>query len=407
MLNRLKAQQTIIDTVNTKLQRKAKVKKVADYMMSNHDLMSGKTAQMLNGTDEYLNRATVEELYWLCRGIEGTLDEPGLFDDFFTDQERQRYTNSKALREDKTLYPITFETVLQVEPDQWVTVVETDTLIDLYNKQLINYNKNTQRPATRRERNGLIEYKISIKPASVASISKLMSEKLFIPNAITLNVSETNQDNAFSYHNGTFDLTSGVFDILDGFHRLQGIIKTKAKDPDFNYRMILNIVAFDDEKAAQYIAQEDKKNKIRKTAIHTMDANNPINIIVNRLNTRPRSALRNQIGRSENFPINSETMYMLLDKCYSKEQINNTVETGNYLEEIFNELIETKAMDHDVASLAIVVKTSAMYRDDPNYIEKISKMLEGKKRLPDELRNAKRVTPTLLKEIEKLESWVM
>lgn len=403
MLKRKECQNLIIKTVNDNITNKAFRRIITTDMRDNHGVMNGRTLLLINGNEDSLNTASVEELYWLCSALNFALDGKVSFDEFFTSNEVGLYKNSKQKREDEELYPVIFKNVLQVANDQWVTTINVDELFSLYKKQLVNYNKNTQRPTRRKEVNGLVEYKIAISRKSIKEIKKLMQDSLFIPNALTFNINMDNADNDFSYGNGRLELLSGVFDIIDGFHRYKSLIDCKIENPAFNYNMVLNIVNFTEEKAGTYIAQEDKRNKINKSVVKTMDANNPINRIIQRLNDDGSSYLRGQIGRTGNYPVNSSWLFEAISKCY--REINtrqDEIALIKRLREVFNAVIEEDIFDKSFLGVAVVVIASMVADGDT---EKVKGIVKASKYLPEDIKKEGTVTKRMISEVSALERW--
>lgn len=403
MLKRKECQNLIIKTVNDNITNKAFRRIITTDMRDNHGVMNGRTLLLINGNEDSLNTASVEELYWLCSALNFALDGKVSFDEFFTSNEVGLYKNSKQKREDEELYPVIFKNVLQVANDQWVTTINVDELFSLYKKQLVNYNKNTQRPTRRKEVNGLVEYKIAISRKSIKEIKKLMQDSLFIPNALTFNINMDNADNDFSYGNGRLELLSGVFDIIDGFHRYKSLIDCKIENPAFNYNMVLNIVNFTEEKAGTYIAQEDKRNKINKSVVKTMDANNPINRIIQRLNDDGSSYLRGQIGRTGNYPVNSSWLFEAISKCY--KEINtrqDEIALIKRLREAFNAVIEEDLFDKSFLGVAVVVIASMVADGDT---EKVKGIVKASKYLPEDIKKEGTVTKRMISEVSALERW--
>lgn len=403
MINRDKCENLIIETVEANAGKRAFRRIITTTMTQDHGVMKGKTLQLI-GNKEHLKAASVEELLWLCDAISLALDGSVSFKEFFTPNEVGMYRNSKTKREDESAYPVVFKNVLQINNDQWVTTINIDELYDLYKKQLINYNKNTQRPTRRREVNGLVEYKISVNKRSIREITQLMRDHLFIPNALTFNINIDNVENSFTYSNGRLELLSGVFDIIDGFHRYKSLIDCKIENPAFNYNMVLNIMNFTEEKAGTYIAQEDKRNKISKSVVKTMDANNPVNFIIQRLNDDGGSYLRGEIGRTGNYSVNSAWLFEAISKCYKVEDNRDGIALVRYLREAFNAVIEDGTFEKTFLGVAVVVIASSMYRETED-ISKIKAIVKASKYLPEEIKKETTVTKKLITEVEKLERW--
>ena len=74
MLKRKECQDLIIKTVNDNITNKAFRRIITTDMRDNHGVMNGRTLQLINGNEDSLNAASVEELYWLCSALNLALD---------------------------------------------------------------------------------------------------------------------------------------------------------------------------------------------------------------------------------------------------------------------------------------------------------------------------------------------
>lgn len=233
------------------------------------------------GDREKLTNADDEVLFWIadCCPTKAEIDI------YFSPQEIKHYSNSKLdlIRRPRK---IEFKNVLPVAIDQYVTVVSMSQLMEMYNEQIIVYNTLTQRaPRISKNRNGETTYRIYVNESAVRSIQSLIEGKQFIPNDISLNVREEDFDNAhYDEETGTLTIDGITLDILDGYHRYQGILRAKRNNPDLNTNFILNIMMFDKQKAQRYIAQQDKKNKIKSGYAKALDDTRFETKVINILN---------------------------------------------------------------------------------------------------------------------------
>lgn len=400
MINREEFNTELISILQKNCSKRRFVKSLNELMFENHNMNGGETNRLINGDKQILNGSTIEELYWLAQSICIILKEFKL-EKYFTQHEINSYSNTKKRNEIKEKYPIEFDNVLQVSNDQWVTVTDVNTLYELYKNQIINYNKNTQRPTIYKEKDGITEYKIFLNRESMNEIAGLMEDKKFIPNAITLNLNLDNPEIDFEYKNGKLIIYSGMPDIVDGYHRYQAMMKNKLSNEDFNYPTVLNITNFDEVKACSFIAQEDKRNKINKSVLRTMDSTNLINILIQRLNEDSRCYLSGQIGRTETHKVNSTWLYEIIDKCYSIKNKMEMIELFKYLKEIFNAVIEDDLMEYDFITLAIIIKISEKYRNE-NGLRQVEKALKNKKLISSDKYKSCKMTKILISEIENL-----
>lgn len=400
MINREEFNNELISILQKNCNKRRFIKSLNELMFENHNMNGGETNRLINGDKEILNSSTIEELYWLTQSICIILKEFKL-EKYFTQHEINSYSNTKKRNDAKEKYPIEFDNVLQVSSDQWITVTDVNTLYELYKNQIINYNKNTQRPTVYKERDGITEYKIFLNKESMNEIAGLMADKKFIPNTITLNLNLDNPEIDFEYKNGKLIIYSGMPDIVDGYHRYQAMMKNKLSNENFNYPTVLNITNFDEVKACSFIAQEDKRNKINKSIIRTMDSTDLINILIQRLNEDSRCYLSGQIGRIETHKVNSAWLYEIIDKCYSIKDKTEMIELFKYLKEIFNAVIEDNLMEYDFITLAIIIKISSKYKNQ-NTLEQVEKALKNKTLIPQDKYKSYKMNRTLMLEIENL-----
>ena len=397
MINREEFNSELISILHKNCSKRRFIKSLNELMFENHNMNGGETNRLINGDEQILNNSTIEELYWLTQSICIILKEFKL-EKYFTQHEINSYSNTRKRNETKEKYPIEFDNVLQVNSDQWVTVTDVDFLYELYKNQIINYNKNTQRPTIYKEKDGITEYKIFLNKESMNEIAGLMEDKKFIPNAITLNLNLDNPEIDFEYKNGKLIIYSGMPDIVDGYHRYQAMMKNKLSNDNFNYPTVLNITNFDEVKACSFIAQEDKRNKINKSIVRTMDSTNLINILIQRLNEDSRCYLSGQIGRTETHKVNSAWLYEIIDKCYSIKDKTEMIELFKYLKEIFNAVIEDNLMEYDFVTLAIIIKISAKYKN----LERVEEALKNKDVISKEKYKSCKMNKSLMIEIESL-----
>ena len=218
---------------------------------------------------------------------------------FYTEQEVNYYRKTKYEIE-KIKFPLVFKSI-QIAENQWVGKISVDTLMKLRQAQLVNYNVNAQRTMQKIVRGGKESYKITVNQKAVDNIQKSFENESFIPNTITLNIPmETNYDFYYDEEDCALVIKSlDHFDITDGYHRYLAACQTKDKNHNFDYPMELRVVNFTEDKAKQFIFQEDQKTKMRKIDSNSMNMNNAANIVVTRLNENIRCNLKGLISRND------------------------------------------------------------------------------------------------------------
>ena len=287
-----------------------------------------------------LSDVSDKEIYWVIDGLNETLSENGesnLIKDFkikniFTDKEIQKYSKSKFENVTETIYPISFK-VLKISDDQWLSTISSKKLFELYKNQIINYNKNTQRPLKEVTKHGIKTYKINKNKQSVNAIKEDLKKGLFIPNCLTFNINMDNPSNEYyvDEENKELVLENGQFDLIDGFHRYSAITELLLENPDIEFNFGIWIMNFDENKSCRFIAQEDKRNKINKTYTKSLDALNGDNFssrIIQVLNENNNSPFKGKLTRYNDSNINDDVVITINDnfKCNTRMEANRLSE---------------------------------------------------------------------------------
>ena len=288
-----------------------------------------------------LSDVSDKEIYWIVDGLNETLSKNGVSNlvkdfkikDIFTDKEIQKYSKSKFENVTETIYPISFK-VLKISDDQWLSTISSKKLFELYKNQIINYNKNTQRPLKEVTKHGIKTYKINKNKQSVNAIKEDLKKGLFIPNCLTFNINMDNPSNEYyvDEENGELVLENGQFDLIDGFHRYSAITELLLENPDIEFNFGIWIMNFDENKSCRFIAQEDKRNKINKTYTKSLDALNGDNFssrIIQVLNENNNSPFKGKLTRYNNSNINYDDVVITINdnfKCNTRMEANRLSE---------------------------------------------------------------------------------
>ena len=288
-----------------------------------------------------LSDVSDKEIYWVIDGLNETLSKNGELNlvkdfkikDIFTDKEIQKYSKSKFENVTETIYPISFK-VLKISDDQWLSTISSKKLFELYKNQIINYNKNTQRPLKEVTKHGIKTYKINKNKQSVNAIKEDLKKGLFIPNCLTFNINMDNPSNEYyvDEENGELVLENGQFDLIDGFHRYSAITELLLENPDIEFNFGIWIMNFDENKSCRFIAQEDKRNKINKTYTKSLDALNGDNFssrIVKVLNENNNSPFKGKLTRYNDSNINYDDVVITINdnfKCSTRMEANRLSE---------------------------------------------------------------------------------
>lgn len=319
------------------------------------------------------------EMYWLIDAFNNVFKANMEIKTFFSDKEIIRFSNLKADYLKAEIYPIKISPVIEIAEDQWVTKISIDLLKEFYDNQLIIYNSRTQRQLKQMRRGQDVLYTIDIVSSSVKAIEGLMDKGEFVPNALTLNLNVDDPEVDFDIIGSELVLNSGKFDIIDGFHRFRAAINTKIKNPDFQFNFILNIMNFTEDKACQYIEQEDKRNKISKSYLASMDKSSSTNIIIDKLNNTLDSPVRGKIERAHRGEIDKAILFSLLEFILKTKDMNRSqcIRTAVFIINILKIIQENNPdVVFDDTTMPVIIYGSTISKDVYECAEKIESALE-------------------------------
>ena len=340
-------------------------------------------------------------------------------DNFYTMQEAQYYRKNKY-ETGNIKFPLVFK-MLQIEEDQWIGKIDIKTLMQLRQAQMINYNINAQRTMQKVVRGDRESYKITLNQKAVDAISSSYKNNTFIPNTITLNI-PMEIDSNFYYDEESCSLvikSLDHFDVTDGYHRYIAACQIADLDENFNYSMELRIVNFTEDKAKQFIFQEDQKTKMRKIDSDSMNMNNAANIVVERLNGNVRFNLKGLIARNEgiiSFGEFAELVNYFYFKGIGKEKEKITIiKAISELTNDFNMLTEynTYYLEHKIRYRTLL---AAMFcfdyfrkngLDDSNICEVIERTAKEMENSDSKKFNNKMPRKALMDEVERVMKGVM
>ena len=334
-------------------------------------------------------------------------------EEYFTAQEVQTYRKSQYTTE-TIKFPLTFK-MIEVAYDQWIGSISINQLMTLRRAQLINYNVNAQRTMQKIIKGDKEVYKISLNWKAIDQIEASYQDKHFIPNTLTLNIpTDTNNEFYYDHESGNLIIKSlEHFDITDGYHRYIAACQRKDKDPDFDYAMELRIVNFSEDKAKQFIFQEDQKTKMRKIDSDALNMTKAANLVVTKLNEDYRCNIQGLIGMNSGL-ISFGELAEVVDCFYlkdvtTKEQTKIAIiQTTKKLVDIFNHLTEydTKYLEekYSFKLLVAIGYCFTTYQDrDKDYICELLGKMSGKlETIDNKSFYAKKIRRRMINDIAKI-----
>ena len=208
---------------------------------------------------------------------------------YFSDKDLINYeTNIKEHYESINL--IELNNTIKINDTSYVAFVGAEMLYNMYESNIIIYNKETQRsPKIRVLGKNYVVKQISLNKNAVKEIANEMLNETYESDLIIFNVLQLpNNVPNISYDNGTLYIKSNLnvededftcISIVDGFHRLNALVnavtklkKDKKEIPE-SMGLIVKIVVRDIEGAKRIITQSFKRSATDKDFLKSLEVN--------------------------------------------------------------------------------------------------------------------------------------
>lgn len=306
---------------------------------------------------------------------------------FFTDLEIDKMKNYTIDLTKKDKFPIVIENVIKFCDDFYSGVTTPQMIDELYSINAITYDPETQRQLIKKESQGKIIERIDLKAASSREIKENIKTGNQFPSHLTLNLVQ-NGDDEFDYNEKTRTLTiySGIINIVNGFHRSNGIINAVRENPDVEYPVGINITNYEIDKAKAYMAQEYKANKMDEKFMKSIDTDNPNNAIVKKINENSNSYLKKKITIDQlmikqnkslvDFNVLMDSIEILFNAKETKDVIKyskHIIDRFNYIIDLKPELLEKSVENQFI--WAMYVALIKLLENNDNWDEQIYEIL--------------------------------
>lgn len=387
--------------------------KICDYAKDTYDIPRTITSDYISMRTP-LEQASEFVLFCLLESIEKITEKSKTkIDEFFTMQEFKMYKNSKYEVE-KIKFPLRLK-MIQVTNDQWIGKIDTKTLMLFRAAQMINYNANAQRTMQRVVKGETEIYKITIESSTVSALKELFIKNIYIPTPFTLNIPQ-DMESDFYYDEDKCELVINslkYFDITDGYHRYVTScnIHDSIEYKDFNYSMELRIVNFSDDKAKQFIYQENQVTKMKKIHSDSYNMNNQANIVATRLNESPMCNLQGMINRNQGIidfaELSSFINYFYFKGISKDKEKSMTIKAIKELTDNFNMLTEYNSVylerGYTFKQLAAVMTAFNYFNNNKKrMLEVIDEVVKRTEQLPNKKFYNKSPKKSMINDIEDI-----
>lgn len=311
-------------------------------------IKSGEIESLLSNPERLLNediRETalmVEQLYLKSGNSNFAPDQ------WFTEIEME-----EAHKYDKTVFErdysdmeILFKNAHQIEDGIFSTEIKIKEISELLKAQMLTYDFDIQREATKRK--GSLKIAPTIVKKNVKEMkAKILSGKLrastIVFNAL-VGSHESGQELAYDDSQRTLLVKKGTeLAVLDGWHRCMAAVAACEENPDINFKFILTVTNFTKREAQRYQADHAKMAPISKTRVEMFEASRMADTVTQYL--MDESDLKDRIS-SKHSPstgagelVSYSIITDAIEQEFPMEFKRDAKKVGEYLSEFFEELI--------------------------------------------------------------------
>jgi len=268
----------------------------------------GKVSDLFNDNVQ-IEMFKKEELFWIVNTIFNIKqDKKYNPEEFFTKGEIDKIKSEQIIVNDEINAIELSDVVETIENEQWICGKEkVKNIVNFLYNGLLTYDKRVQRETKKvKMKNGGFVERIKTNGKSVREIKTQLINNEYMPTPISLNILKVGGVGNEVYD---FDKNSRILrieknsdvkiQIIDGFHRIKGMMLALEEEPNLEAVMQINIFHKDLTGAGQYIIQQSKSNSINTSKLRSLDSSDIVINIANDLNkegNKTTNFLFNQIG---------------------------------------------------------------------------------------------------------------
>jgi hypothetical protein len=329
--------------------RRGVVKDIKNYLSEKHDIFDGTIQTWINNPAEELRTIDARLLYLFSEQIYQKTSDPEINpESFFTDSEikASRQYSGKMYLQEELKFPLKFSHALESSRDSWIVMMDIKTIAGLLRARKLHWNPEAQREATTKVIDGEIIETATVYMHNVLEMKQLLKENKLERTQLIFNASLGTADNngdevVFDKETKQLQINNCKLDVIDGYHRcLAAELALEETDIDFQFEV--KILNFTTPRAASFLAQISKGERMSEVKRRSMSKETYTDIIIDDL--RNKSALRDRISKKEglrgNELVTYNTLIESIEKNFNVERKLDQVEVSDYLQEFFNILVE-------------------------------------------------------------------
>ncbi|MGG0308301.1 DNA sulfur modification protein DndB [Priestia megaterium] len=340
----------VIDEVRN---NKSKMKILENGLEKNY-IRYGRIRKYFLNPKEELSKIDLRELLLITKQLNVIKPEykEVHYSEFFTERELEsaELYNPAINDEPEMDFPLTFNNFMQVSANVYIGVLDIKEISKIYSDRLLRYNFDYQREASYKQRaDGTIEKVPKLNANAVKDITRETLNGSLSTTTLTWNAlafsSDDGEEITFVPSKMRITINKGTrLDILDGMHRINGIIDALHENPNLEHNMTVMITNFDTTEAQKHLAQISKINEISKEHIKSLEKVKLSDFVVDQV--KKNSDLNDKriaTGKAANISHGELTTFNILSSVIeeefnmvSKKEAKNV---SDELENFFNELL--------------------------------------------------------------------
>lgn len=336
-----------------KIRNKRKIVSDLKDQMVHHGIGVAETQHIIN-QKKPLNEFSISVLCLLSDKLYHlTKIETSNPQNYFSEQEiKQCQTFEVSIHEERISLPHTFENVTFVRDANFSTTITAQEIKQLMESKLLTYNFETQREArVERDNNDQIVLKPKTNPRSVSEIADLLKTGDLETTTITINAltntSDTGEEIVYDHKNKSLTITKGTqLNILDGYHRISGILLALQSDETLDAVFDLKILNYSTRRAIKYFNQINKVNPISESRLKETNLTSMATVSFEELKDKCEF-LNGKISSSEKIftsvdqLVSSKVLIEAIDDHFNPTNRIEALQTGQYLAKFFDFLFMT------------------------------------------------------------------
>ncbi|MFA1509943.1 DNA sulfur modification protein DndB [Priestia aryabhattai] len=397
----MKNKELLIESVIENLEKFQSEKKLRNELKveSIEHISPGDLLKYIKAPQDYIPNLDISTIYYLAKYMNNVKADTSLqVDKYFTAREIKEiettYDDEFLSRTDKAPIelPYTLHNVIKVGEGDYILSVEGRTKKDFMDSHILQYNQETQREAKmvkdKNDPNNIIPMP-KVNRKSVREIAELAEKGELIQTMVTWNArlgsseDESGEELIYNEEEKTLTILKGtLLDVVDGYHRLQGVAMALNKNPNLKVNFKLNILNFSQSQAKKYFAQLNTYNPVSKARVRELseeDFNDfTLNFVMNEFSDLKERVTHRGIAPRQDALTTYTTLSDAIKSNFNISNKAEAIKTGRYLTKFFKELFYSFPDQFlgDIASTRrnSVINTSSMFA---GYV-KLAKIMQDK-----------------------------